>query len=173
MREVSSERLKRRLELVRHHVDCENRHDLDGILATFGQAEAYEDRAWRRTHPGAAGVRAYYEELLGACADLHISIRREHVASDEIVLEVTITGTHTGRWHGLPATGRRFELPLCAIYSFDAEDRLAGERIYYDRATILAQLGVFREPEGPLGRAAMALNHPLTLARALLVRPGR
>ena len=28
----SLQRLKRRLELVRAHVDCENRHNFDGIL---------------------------------------------------------------------------------------------------------------------------------------------
>lgn len=34
----STQRLRRRLELVRAHVDCENRHDLEGILQTFGAA---------------------------------------------------------------------------------------------------------------------------------------
>ncbi len=41
----STQRLRRRLEFVRAHVDCENRHDLEGILQTFGAAIAYEDQA--------------------------------------------------------------------------------------------------------------------------------
>jgi hypothetical protein len=41
-------RLERRLALVKAHVDCENRHDFEGILRTFGTSVAYEDQAWRR-----------------------------------------------------------------------------------------------------------------------------
>jgi hypothetical protein len=52
--------------------------------------------------------------------------------------------------------------------TFDAEDRLAGERIYYDRGTVMRQLGLFHEPEGALGRLATGLSHPLTIARAFL-----
>jgi steroid delta-isomerase-like uncharacterized protein len=161
-------RLKRRLELVRAHIDCENRHDLQGILQTFGDAVAYEDQAWRTSYPGSDGIRTYYEEFLHACADLSVDVRAEHICADTIVLEVTIRGTHTGSWHGLPATARRVEIPLCGIYSFDCDDRLAGERIYYDRATVFAQLGVFREPVGWFGRLALTLNHPVTIGRSLV-----
>jgi steroid delta-isomerase-like uncharacterized protein len=164
----SQTRLKRRLELVRAHVACENRHDFDGIIATFGSAVAYEDQAWRERYPGSDGVRTYYEEFLQACADLRVDVHEEHVCADSIILEVTISGTHTGSWHGLLATGRRFEIPLCAVYTFDSDDRLAGERIYYDRATVFAQLGVFHEPVGLLGRLSLVLNHPLTIGRSVM-----
>jgi hypothetical protein len=58
------------------------------------------------------------------------------------------------------------DFPLCGVFTFDAEDRLAGERIYYDRATVLRQLGVFREPSTWLGRMVTALAHPVTIVRA-------
>ena len=73
----------------------------------------------------------------------------------------------------MPATGRRVEFPLCGIYTFDTQDRLAGERIYYDRGTVMRQLGLFHEPEGRLGRLVTALSHPLTITRALLRPSGR
>ena len=40
---------------------------------------------------------------------------------------------------------------------------MAGESIYYDRATVFAQLGVFREPVGWFGQLALMLNHPLLI----------
>ena len=89
------------------------------------------------------------------------------------MLEVTIRGTHQGAWRGLPATGRHLEFPLCAVYTFDADDRLAGERIYYDRGTVLGQLGLFHDPLRGLGRLFTALSHPLTIARAYLRRSSR
>ncbi len=66
----------------------------------------------------------------------------------------------------MPATGRKLEIPLCGVYTFDAHDRLAGERIYYDRAMILRQLGVFYEPQTLLGDLTTLLLHPFTLAKA-------
>jgi steroid delta-isomerase-like uncharacterized protein len=168
MMQISQQRRERRLALVKEHIACENRHDVEGILKTFGTALAYEDQAWRQYFPDTEGIRAYYEEMLGASADLRIEVEREHVGDESIVLEITLTGTHTGPWHGLPATRRRFSIPLCAVYSFDADDRLAGERVYYDRATVLAQVGMFREPDNWRGRLAMALNHPVTMTRAVL-----
>jgi hypothetical protein len=53
------------------------------------------------------------------------------------------------------------------VYTFDEDDRLAGEKIYYDRATVLRQLGVLHEPQTVLGRISMLVTHPVTVARAL------
>jgi hypothetical protein len=77
-----------------------------------------------------------------------------------------IRGTHLGGWRSLPATGRRVEFPLCGVYTFDADDRLAGEKIYYDRGTVLKQLGVFHEPRSILGQISILATHPSTIARA-------
>jgi hypothetical protein len=105
-----------------------------------------------------------------ALPDLAIEVKQRHVASDSLVVEVTIRGTHLGAWRGLPATGRRMEFALCGVYTFDADDRLAGERIYYDRAAVLRQLGLFHEPMRGLGRVITVLSHPVTIARAYLRR---
>lgn len=102
-----------------------------------------------------------------ALPDLEIEVQRRHVADDAILLEVMIRGTHLGGWRGLPPTGRRVEFPLCGIYTFDAANRLAGEKIYYDRGTVLRQLGVFHEPESVLGQISILATHPATIARAL------
>jgi len=166
---IGAARLDARLAIVEEHVQRENRHDLPGLMATFGAQARYDDEPWQDYRVGLEGVRSYYAELLASLPDLAIDIRHRHVASDAIVLEVTIRGTHLGTWRGgMPATGRRVEFPLCGIFTFDADDRLAGERIYYDRATVMRQLGLFHEPEGVLGRLATALSHPLTIARTFL-----
>ncbi|MFC7156234.1 ester cyclase [Halomarina halobia] len=156
-----------RLALVEEHVRHENRHDLNAVMDTFGAAPEYEDTPWHDHHTGRDGVRAYYEGLLRAVPDLHIDVQRRHVTDEHVILEVVIGGTHTGPWRGLPGTGRRVEFPLCAVYSFDERGKLAGERIYYDRATVLRQLGVFHEPDRGIGRLLTPLAHPLTVGRAV------
>jgi predicted ester cyclase len=105
---------------------------------------------------------------MSALPDLEIEIQRRHVTDEAILLEVMIRGTHLGAWRGLTATGRRVDFPLCGIYTFDGEDRLAGERIYYDRATVLRQLGVFHEPQSVGGQLATLVTHPGTILGAFL-----
>jgi steroid delta-isomerase-like uncharacterized protein len=165
---IPSDRKSARLALVHEHVRLENEHHLEGVLSTFGKNANYEDEAWGDRYAGRDGVRWYYEQLIAALPDLEIKVLKEHVTEDNVLLEVLICGTHLGPWRGLPATGRRVEVPLCGVYTFDDDDRLAGERIYYDRATVLRQLGVFREPQTLVGRIGLFLNHPLTIAHALV-----
>jgi hypothetical protein len=92
-----------------------------------------------------------------ALPDLKIEVGQQHVAHEAILVEVVIRGTYLGRWRGLPATERRVELPLCGIYTFDANDRLAGKRIYYDRGTVLRQLDVFLSRSADWGESALWL----------------
>jgi steroid delta-isomerase-like uncharacterized protein len=170
--ETSSQtsRTAARIAIVEQHVRLENAHDLEGVLETFGESARYDDEPWNEHFDGRDGVRAFYTELMRAVPDLEIEIRRRHVADEVIVLEVMIRGTHLGAWRGLPATGRRIEFPLCGLYTFDGNDRLAGEKIYYDRGTVLRQLGVFHEPRSVLGQITIAATHPVTIARALARR---
>jgi steroid delta-isomerase-like uncharacterized protein len=161
-------RTSMRLALVEQHIRLENAHDLDGVLATFGRAAHYDDEAWGEHHEGPTGVRNFYQQLMAALPDLEILVQRQHVTDEAILVEVVIRGTHLGSWRGLPPTGRRVEFPLCGVYTFDDEDRLAGERIYYDRATVLRQVGVFHDPESALGKISTLATHPLTIARAFI-----
>lgn len=156
-----------RIALVEEHIGHENAHDLEAVLRTFGNAAHYDDEAWGEHYEGSGGVRRFYTQLMQALPDLEIAVQRRHVTDDAILVEVIIRGTHLGAWRGLPATGRRVEIPLCGVYTFDENDRLAGERIYYDRATVLHQLGVFHEPQSILGQISTLATHPLTIARAL------
>jgi steroid delta-isomerase-like uncharacterized protein len=167
---LEAERVRARMTLVDEHVRCENVHDVEAVMATFGRDARYDDEPWGDHRIGRDGVRSYYGELMRALPDLAIEVRHRHAASESVVLEVTIRGTHLGPWRGLPATGHRLEFPLCGVFAFDAEDQLAGERIYYDRGVVLGQLGLFHEPSRGLGRVVTALSHPITIARAYLLR---
>jgi len=163
---IPKDRESARIELVERHIRLENEHDLEGVLCTFGDSARYDDEAWGEHHKGRDGVRLFYEQLMRALPDLEIEVQRRHVTDDAILVEVMIRGTHLGGWRGLPPTGRRVEFPLCGVYTFDEDDRLAGEKIYYDRGTVLRQLGVFHEPKSVLGQLSILATHPTTIARA-------
>jgi steroid delta-isomerase-like uncharacterized protein len=132
-----------RMRIVEEHVTRENEHNLDGIVDTFGEKARYDDEGWGAHYQGRQEVREFYAQMLQAMPDLNIDIRRRHASEDAIIVEVevVIRGRHLGTWRGLHATGRQMEFPLCGIFTFDEGNRVAGEKIYYDRATPLGQLG--------------------------------
>ena len=167
MTNMNTDRMAARLRLVDEHVRLENGHDLEGIMGTFGATARYDDEPWSVHYVGRNEVRTFYKELLQALPGLQIDVLRNHASASAVVLEVMIRGRHLGPWRGLPATGAQIEFPLCGIYTFDNDDRLAGERIYYDRATVLRQLGVFHEPDCAVGRITTLLTHPLTMAQVV------
>ena len=164
---IPEERQLARIAIVEKHIGLENEHDLEGVLGTFGAAARYDDEPRGEHYSGRDGVRQFYEQLMKALPDLEIEVEHRHVAQDAIVVEVVIRGTHLGGWRGLPATGRRVEFPLCGIYTFDGDDGLAGKKIYYDRGTVLRQLGVFHEPPSLLGQIGILATHPITIVRAV------
>ena len=164
---IPRDRLAARIAIVDRHIRLENEHDLEGVLATFGDHARYDDEPWGEHYEGRDGVRSFYQQLMAALPDLVIDVQRRHVTDDAILVEVMIRGTHLGAWRSLPPTGRRVEIPLCGVYTFDGDDRLAGEKIYYDRGTVLRQLGVFHEPQSILGQISILVTHPVTIARAL------
>ena len=94
-----------RIATVKQHIRLENRHDLDGILSTFGDTPRYDDEPWHEHYDGRDGVRQFYKQLMTALPDLEIEVRQQHVAYEAILVEVTIRGTHLGGWKDRSPTG--------------------------------------------------------------------
>jgi steroid delta-isomerase-like uncharacterized protein len=78
---------------------------------------------------------------MSAFPDLHAEVGKLRHADDAVFGETLITGTHDGEWAGIPATGRRVEVPVAAIFEFD-QDRLLCEKVYMDFAAVLTQIGL-------------------------------
>jgi steroid delta-isomerase-like uncharacterized protein len=165
---ITAAAAKRREGLVRKHVEAENAADYETALATF-QHPRYEYVATDEVYDGAEQVMAHWRELDKAFPDQEIEIVSLHSADDAVLMEAVARGTHTGPLRGLPPTGRRFEQPFLAIFMFES-DALVGERVFYDTATLLQQLGVARDPGSLVGRLETAAGHPLTIGRGVVRR---
>jgi predicted ester cyclase len=62
------------------------------------------------------------------------------VADDAVIVEFDLLGTNLGEFYGLPPTGKAFRVPLIAVFFFDG-DRIINERIYFDTASLVTQIG--------------------------------
>jgi len=61
---IESARARARAAVVDEHIRCENSHDLDALMATFGINAQYDDEPWGDHRIGRDGVRSYYSELM-------------------------------------------------------------------------------------------------------------
>jgi steroid delta-isomerase-like uncharacterized protein len=164
---IGVEELRRRREdIVREHMESENRHQFDVTMETFHHPR-YELIATGDVYDGPEEVARYFEETRTAFPDQRNEPIALHHADDAVLVEAMLYGTHDGPFRGLPPTGRSFEMRFLAVFVFD-QDQLVCERVYFDAATILRQLGIAHDPLTMRGRLATVANHPLTVSRALL-----
>ena len=130
----------RREAVVREHMESENRHEFDVTLRTFAHPR-YELIATGEVYDGEEAVRGYYAASRAAFPDQRNEVRATHHADDAVVVEFDLMGTHRGPLRGIPPTGREFTCRMVALFRFEG-DRIVCERVYFDSATILGQLGI-------------------------------
>jgi steroid delta-isomerase-like uncharacterized protein len=163
---TTSAALRRKREAtVREHMESENEHDFDTTMATFHHPR-YEIIPTGDVYDGEGEVAAYFQESRTAFPDQRNELVALHHADDAVVVEFDLKGTHLGSLRGLPPTGREFTCRVVALFIFE-EDRLVAERVYFDSATILRQLGIAHDPLTLKGRVATLVNHPVTIGRAV------
>lgn len=141
---VSAAQLNSRLQIVDEHMRAENAHDVEAIMATFSENPIFYLNA--DSFAGKESVRGMYEAFgfggSGGFSNIRVEENYRHISNDAIILEATLTAEHTNAWQDIAATGNRIEVPLCAVFPFDDQNRLTGERVYLDGALLLKQLGV-------------------------------
>ncbi|HEX8086612.1 MAG TPA: ester cyclase [Solirubrobacteraceae bacterium] len=158
----------RREAVVREHMESENVHDFDTTIGTFAHPR-YEIVATGDVYDGEGEVGAYFAKTRTAFPDQRNELIALHHADDAVIAEFFLLGTHLGPLRALQPTGRAFKCRMTAFFLFEG-DRIVCERVYFDQATIMRQLGVMHDPRSLAGRATTLLSHPLTIGRAALRR---
>lgn len=101
---------------------------------------------------GRQQVEQFYGAYFVPCqpADTEVVLLSRTVSDDTIVDELIHKFTHTIEmpWilPGVPPTGRKVDLPVVAVIKF-VGDKIASERIYWDQASVLTQVGLL-DPSG-------------------------
>jgi len=118
-----SERQSLRTQVVDEHVRLENRHDLNGIMTTFGAAARYDDEPWDAHYIGRDSVRAFYSDLLRALPDLQIDVQPRHASEATVILESPLR-TSPG-FLARPAADRS-SCPISALWHLHIRRRQQG-----------------------------------------------
>jgi carboxymethylenebutenolidase len=135
-------------QLWKTHTDEEFlRHDVEATLATM------TDDAFVLNIPTGMGgrgkneVRAFYRDSFvnSLPGDIANQLTYRVVGENALVDELVLTFTHTARMDWIlprvPPTNKKVEVDLVAVVYFRG-DKICGERIYWDHATVLQQVGL-------------------------------
>ena len=91
---------------------------------------------------GHDAIRSFYGDLFAGFPDFWLNIRNRRPADDAIIVDGLLEVRTLGNgWASQPRAGRcpsRF----CAVFTFTEDDMIKSETAYYDRLTILEQLGL-------------------------------
>ena len=96
---------------------------------------------------GGEKVRRFYGEhfINQIPKDVKVTPVSRTIGEDQIVVELVLSFTHDTQWDyllpGIPPTGKRVELPHVVVMKFE-NGKVAHERLYWDQASLLVQVGL-------------------------------
>jgi carboxymethylenebutenolidase len=121
--------------------------DIDATMATMTGNPVVNHVPVMTGGVGYDAVRRFYEDYFISRhpPDTEVESVARTVGNDRIVDELIYRCTHTIEmpWilPGVAPTGRRIEFAIAVVVQFE-NAKIAGERIYWDQATVLAQVGL-------------------------------
>jgi carboxymethylenebutenolidase len=124
--------------------------DVEATLATMVD-DAYVNHVPVNTGGrGKEALRRFYRDIFIPSwpDDLQMTPVNRVIGNQQLVDELHMAFTHTKRmdWFlpGVPPTNRKVAIDLVVVVQF-RDDKLACERIYWDQATVLRQVGLLQE----------------------------
>jgi steroid delta-isomerase-like uncharacterized protein len=117
-------------------------NDPERVLALFADDCLFEDATFGVVVRGKEALRRYVTGAFAAVPDFTYGVLRRFAAGPWAAIEWTMSGTHTGDWPGMPATGRRFSsVRGTSILELEA-GKIRRESDYWDAATVMKQVGL-------------------------------
>lgn len=150
------------LELFQKHVAAELAGDLETTMDTMTDEPHLTNVALITGGVGRQGVRDFYaNHLVGKFfpPDVEMISVSQTIGTDQIVDELVIRFTHTQviDWMlpGIAPTGRKVEVAVAVIVRVEG-GKIAHEHIYWDQASVLAQIGLIDASKLPVAGAGGA-----------------
>jgi steroid delta-isomerase-like uncharacterized protein len=146
------------LEVVKAHMQAEDRQDVEATVATFTEDCYYEVPGLGIHLRGRDEIRRWYKESFAAVPDFRNSNERYYECENNVFFEADIEGTHLGTWAGWAPTGKSFSLPLLVRIPIAADGLIEAEIVYFDNAGLFMQLGILPKQGSGQERVMQALH---------------
>jgi uncharacterized protein (TIGR02246 family) len=110
-----------------------NRHDAVAAAELFSDDALFWEPSYDEPRRGREAVRREFEGFFAMLPDIHFTPQTILVDGEHALHEWTYHATYEGR---------PVELRECAVSRLDADGRVAEVRVYFDRLTLIRQLGL-------------------------------
>lgn len=131
------------LALLRAYLDAWNAHDIARAAGFFDEQAEYFDSAFAGVQRGRPAIE---ENAIGVfmrgVPNLHWEVRSDPIVGPEgVAYEWTLTGTHTGTWGGVRATGQKIQLKGVSFVRM-RNGKIIYQSVVYDSGALNRQLGL-------------------------------
>jgi steroid delta-isomerase-like uncharacterized protein len=129
-------------ELVNRHLDAYRRRDPVALAADHSEASLVVSPMFA-TVQGRSAIEASYRTLFTAFPDWDMQAESPIIDGDRVAQYFHVSATHMNEIFGMPGTGKRIEMKVVIIMTFDGE-QIIHERRIYDFTSVLMQMGVLK-----------------------------
>jgi steroid delta-isomerase-like uncharacterized protein len=130
--------------IVRRYQAALNRNDLDALDQVVA-ADIATPAMLPGFPPGLEGAKAIHRLTLAGVPDFHTAIEDLIAEGDRVAARITMTGTQTGEFFGVPPTGRTFTMTGMYIVRI-ADGKIVEHWGVEDALGLLQQLGAMPAP---------------------------
>ncbi len=106
---------------LRQYYDAWSRQDIDAVMGFFTDASSFEDLGLAYKFEGLEQILSFVELTYAGSPDFRVQPTKIIVGDGAAAAAWTMSGTHSGDYPGLPATGKRFRVRASSIINFDGD----------------------------------------------------
>lgn len=119
-----------------------------GKLDMFNDSNFTKDVVMHASPTDIVGIdsaRAYYANYLTGFSNINFTLKDVFGQGDKLVKHWNFSGTHTGVFFGIPATGKKVSLDGVTLVRM-SNGKIAEERDFFDNYDFMMQLGLIPAP---------------------------
>ena len=133
-----------RIDIAKQGIEAFNNADWDAVKELFTANPTYNELGTGRSLTGADAIVEAQQGWKTAFPDVIGTVTNAFASGDQVSLEISWDGTHTGPLETpdgtIPASGNELTTPASMTVVFDG-DKIAEQRHYFDMLSLLSQIG--------------------------------
>ncbi len=127
------------LRLHNRHLEDRNERNIGALQNDYAEDAVVEDSMYSQSFVGRAAIEARMGTGMAALPDLRVEMTNRIAHGNQVTVEWIATGTYTGGFPNLPASGRSFSIPGVTV-GVRQDDKIVREALYYDMEEVQHQL---------------------------------